>query len=189
MHIEKLENLVPQEIDVRLIQTSVTNINPLQITGGNYAKRAPACLLEPKLGDIVICSRSGSDIYIISILERQEPSTPLSIDSSSGFLFQSPDIKFISKSHVIEAAQMTVNVGLIKKIADRVEENIHYMHSIIDSFFLQAKQSMRRIEDTDFTQSGHVSIDSKTITQLHGEVTLVSGENLVQLQSQQVHIG
>jgi hypothetical protein len=111
------------------------------------------------------------------------------VQFTTGLEIQAPRIRFVSESHEIVAHQLTIHASLLKRFVDRLEETIKHAHSMIDSIFLQAKKSFRRIEDTDNTKAGHLMMESATIAQLHGEVTLVSGEKLVQLQSQQIHMG
>jgi hypothetical protein len=87
------------------------------------------------------------------------------------------------------AEHVEVNVGVLKRIADRVDETVEYLSSTIGTFFMRAKRSIRRIDELDETRAGHLRLESPALVELHGAVTAVSGEKLIRLQGKQIHMG
>jgi Protein of unknown function (DUF3540) len=189
MQIENLQQLSPPEMEVKIIQSTVIQLNPLTIQSGRIANCSMECFIQPQVGDTVICSVSQNDTYILQVIHRQLNVDNIVLNFAKGIEIQSPKIRMVSETHEILTHQFTIHANILKRFVDRLEESIQNVHSIIDSIFLQAKKSFRRIEDTDNTRAGHLLLESNTIAQLHGEVTLVSGEKLVQLQGQQIHMG
>ena len=189
MQIENMQKLVPQEVEIQMVQSTVIHLNPLTIQSGRIAKCSVGCLIQPQLGDTVICSASQTDVFILQVVQQHAGAEEVLVQFATGLEIQAPSIRFVSESHEIVAHQLTIHASVLKRFVDRLEETIKHAHSMIDSIFLQAKKSFRRIEDADNTKAGHLMLESTTIAQLHGEVTLVSGEKLVQLQGQQIHMG
>jgi hypothetical protein len=54
---------------------------------------------------------------------------------------------------------------------------------------MRAKRSIRRVEELDETRAGHLRLESPTLVEIHGEVTAISGEQMVKVQGQQIHMG
>jgi hypothetical protein len=54
---------------------------------------------------------------------------------------------------------------------------------------MHAKRSIKRVDELDETHAGHLRLESQTLVELHGAVTVVSGEELVKFQSKQIHMG
>ena len=84
---------------------------------------------------------------------------------------------------------MTVNVGVLKRIADRVDEVLQYFSSSIETMFVHAKRSIKRVDELDETRAGHLRLESPSLVEVNGAVTIVSAEKLVKLQADQIHMG
>lgn len=190
MDFDNIKHLVPPETSVRLLQSTVIGLEPLRITSGLAARRAASCLVSPELGDTVLCcADDNGQATILAVIERQAPNLPLQLHTSCPISLQAPEFHFTSQVFNIDSTEMTVNVSLFKRIADRVEDVVEYLNLNVNSLFTRAKRSIKHVEDIDDTRAGHLRLESDTIAHLHGEVTVVSGEKLVQLQSQQIHMG
>jgi hypothetical protein len=99
MDIENIKRLVPVEITVEFVQSTIIALDPLKITRGLPARCAPSCLVTPQLGDTVICSIAANQpATILAVVERQANKTPISIQSESAIHFASPGFHFVSDS-------------------------------------------------------------------------------------------
>jgi len=63
------------------------------------------------------------------------------------------------------------------------------LSSSVGTLFMRAKRSIRRVEELDETRAGHLRLESPTLVEIHGEVTAISGEQMVKVQGQQIHMG
>ena len=183
------KNLLMQEQAVEIIRSTVIDVSPWRISRGSLASCAASCLIQPRLGDTVLCMVAEGQAVILSVIERSEPELPSVIDSSAAIEIRSPQISFLSQTVDIHADQMTVNVGVLKRIADRVDEVLQYFSSSIETMFVHAKRSIKRVDELDETRAGHLRLESPSLVEVNGAVTIVSAEKLVKLQADQIHMG
>ena len=89
----------------------------------------------------------------------------------------------------VQADQVDNNIGVLKRLIDRVDDAIDFLSTRIGTLFMHAKRSIKRVDELDETHAGHLRLESPTLVELHGAVTVVSGEELVKFQSKQIHMG
>lgn len=184
-----LEKLSVEEKSVELVRSVVIRLDPLQIMRGVQASRAASCLLEPRLGDAVLCMVLDGQAVILSIIDRLEPELASVIDSTTPLEIRSSEINLISQKVGIEAEHLNINVSVMRRIVDRLDDVIQYFSSSVETIFIHAKRSIKRVDELDETRAGHLRLESPTLVEMHGAVTAVSGEELIKLQGKQIHMG
>ena len=190
MDFTDLESLAAENIAVTLLQSTVTSIDPLCIKGGIRAKPAASCLVRPDLGDIVMCTSSHHGMsHILAVLERSQPEQTMTICSDSEVELQFPKIGLISEEIDVVADRANVNLRIFSRIAERIDDTVEFLSSSVGTLFMRAKRSIRRVEELDETRAGHLRLESPTLVEIHGEVTAISGEQMVKVQGQQIHMG
>ena len=191
MDFADISKLAATECAVTLIQSTVIALEPLRLQSGVAARCAASCVIKPQLGDSVLCSipSNGDCATILMVLERFEPELPLVMESSSALEMRFPQMSVLSERVEVVAEHVEVNVGVLKRIADRVDDTVEYLTQTIGTFFMRAKRSIRRVDELDETRAGHLRLESPALVELHGAVTAVSGEQLIRLQGKQIHMG
>lgn len=185
----ELEKLTVEEKSVELVRSVVIKLAPLQIIRGVMATRAASCLLAPRLGDTVLCMILDGQAVILSVIDRLEPELPSVIDCLEPLEIRSSEINFLSQKIEIEAEQLNINVGVMRRIVDRLDDVIQYLSASVETIFTHAKRSIKRVDELDETRAGHLRLESPALVEVHGAVTAVSGEELIKLQGKQIHMG
>ena len=106
---------------------------------------------------------------------------PISIDS--------PYLNLTATKIEVVAEEMASNIGMLKRLITHAEDIVGSLVASYDRIFVRANSSIRRVEELDELSAGHVKIDSPALVEISGEVTTISGEELIKMQGQQIHMG
>ena len=190
MDISSTNNLSAVDAQLIFMQSTVVKVNPLQIKNGVSASLATSCLVEPELGDSVVCTTSSSgEVFILSVLKRLNPETPLLISTKNPISINAPSLHLIASKIDVVAEEMTSNIGVMRRLITHAEDIVGSFVASFDRIFVRANSSIRRVEELDELIAGHVKIDSPALVEISGEVTTISGEELIKMQGQQIHMG
>lgn len=189
MDIQNTENLAVVDSSANLIKTTIIAIEPLRIKGNILAKRSVSCLIEPRIGDTVLCAQPDNHTYILAILERLEPEKETLIYSEAPILLQASSMMVHAEEVQLISERVDCNIGSLKRVIQTVEELVGNCRASFGTFFMFAKRSVRRIDELDETRSGHLKLESPTLVEVNGAVTAISGEQLIKMQSKQIHMG
>ena len=190
MDIQNTDNLAAIDSTANLIKTTIIAIEPLRIKGNTLASCSVSCLVEPRIGDTVLCALSNNErTYILAILERLEPEKQTLIHSDAPFLLQASSVMVNAEEIQLISDRVDCNIGSFKRVVQTVEELIGNCVVSFGTFFMFAKRSIRRIEELDETRSGHLKLESPTLVEINGAVTAISGDQLIKMQSKQIHMG
>ena len=190
MDILNTENLSAIDSEVVLIKTTIIATEPIRVKNNMPAIYATSCLVQPRIGDTVLCAMANEDkAYILSILERLEPQKETLIYSEGPLLVQATKLMVASEEIELIANQVDCNIGTLKRMIETVDDFIGNCRASFGTFFMFAKRSIRRIEELDETRSGHLKLESPTLVGVSGAVTAISGEELIKMQSKQIHMG
>lgn len=190
MDLSNTHVLSATDTELTFTKTTVIKVQPLQVKGGIPATLAPSCLIQVQVGDSVACAFSAQGpAYILAILERLDPSSDLVLSADSPISVQAPQINLAASKLNLVADELVINVGLLKRLIERAEDVVGSLVASFDSIFIRAARSIRRVEELDELSAGHVKIDSPALVEISGEVTTIAGEELIKMQSQQIHMG
>jgi hypothetical protein len=190
MDIPNTENLSAVEKSANIISTTIISESPLRIKGGIAASCAVSCLVKPRIGDQVLCAISAhGEVYLLAILERQEPEKETLIYSEAPLQVQTPYLTLTSEQMDLISERVDCNIGTFKRIVQTVEDTVGNCMANFGTFFMFAKRSVRRVEELDETRSGHLKLESPVLVELSGAVTAISGDELISMQSKQIHMG
>lgn len=190
MDISNVNDLSAVDAELLFMHSTIIKVNPLEIKNGVPATLAASCLAQPEVGDTVACvTTSNGDVFILSILKRLKPDSDLMISLSTPVSLSSPRIHLAAQQIDLVANEMTSNIGVLKRLIGHAEDIVGNLVASFDKIFIRANSSIRRIEDLDELSAGHVKIDSPALVEISGEVTTISGEELIKMQGQQIHMG
>jgi hypothetical protein len=189
-HLEIQELSAPDQ-RVSLVQTTVVSVGPYKIKNGSLARVATSCLVTPSVGDSVLCAHAENDTQatILAVLVRLQPELPLIIAPEAALELQVNEITLVTGQAHLVASKVNVSIEVLKRVVNRIDEVVDYASSTFGSLFVRAKRSIKRVQELDEVQAGHIKIESPTLIEVHGSVTAISAEHLIQMQSKQIHMG
>ena len=182
---------------------------------GEYrAKRAVSCLLEPEIGDTVaLLTTQAGACYVTAVLEREPEVTnrivvegDLEVQLSTGkltFAAQEGVNLLAAKEVSISAGALRVNAREGNLILERISllggfataelEKIKVvagsLDQVLDRFSQRVKRSFRKVEELDQVKAEHIDYAAASSMSLHAQNALVTAEELVKVDGEQIHVG
>lgn len=183
-------------------------------SGEIEAKRAASCLLEPAPGDMVIVATGGAgQAYVLAVLEREEGAPGrivldgnldlqvrrgrFAVAADEGVALVSPkDVSVVSSSVNVRAITGEVALQTFSFLSTFVRAEVEKakllagsLDSVLDRFSQRVKRAYRVVEESDHLRAERVDYAAKETMSLHGGNTLVTAEELVKLDGEQIHVG
>ncbi len=178
------------------------------------ARRAISCLVAPMVGDrVLVTVEEGGDAFVLAVLDRATEA-PTSIEADGDIAIRAASgkvtiaaqdgVNVVSPSPVhIAASEVSVTAALgrlrvealevlgqaVKAEFGRVKVLATSIDSVLERFTQRARYSQRRVEGVDQVQAGHIDYAAAGNAHFRGENAIVSAEDLVKMNADQVHIG
>lgn len=178
------------------------------------ASVAPSCLLVPVVGDkvLLVTDTQGGD-YVLAVLERSAGQTATlrfsgntEISSTSGTLTLSgrdgvaltsarelsltaTTLRAIAISGDITVESMSIVGGAWRSCVDSVKSVGRTLDSVLDRCHQRVARSYRQIDEIDQVKAGQIDYQADTSLQLHAKYALVTADDLVKVDAEQIHLG
>lgn len=182
---------------------------------GEYrAKRAVSCLVEPEVGDTVaVLTTATGTCYVTAVLERQAGATSrivadgdleiqlrdghFSVAAQEGVnLLSSGEVSIVGGSlrvHAQEGNVVLERLSFLGAFARAEVEKIKIaagsLDQVLDRFSQRVKRSFRHVEELDQVKAEHIDYSAKSSMSLHAENALITAEELVKVDGEQIHVG
>jgi hypothetical protein len=182
---------------------------------GDYrAKRATSCLLEPELGDTVALLTTQAGVcYVIAVLEReagatgrivadgdleiQLPAGQFTVAAQEGVsLLAARDVAIVAGALRVNAREGNLvleRLSLLGSFATAELEKIKVvagsLDQVLDRFSQRVKRSFRKVEELDQVKAEHIDYTARSSMSLHAQNAVVTAEELVKVDGEQIHVG
>jgi hypothetical protein len=161
------------------------------------ARQAFSCVVAVQVGDVVaafldaqrqcwvmaVLERSGAQDVVLQSQGKLELSAP-TVSANARELLQlaAPQVRLSCEQADAMGERLNLVGGTVKAIGAALS-------TLFDRVHHHSKQYMRSTEGLDRTQAGHMELQARQLLQIHGEHTLVEGEQLVKARGAQIHFG
>ena len=161
------------------------------------ARQAFSCLVAVQAGDTVaallddrrqwwvmtVLERSGAQDVVLQSQGRLELSAPtVSANAREVLHMAAPQVRLSCEQADVMGERLNLVGGAIKAIGATLS-------TLFDRVHHHSKQYMRSTDGLDRTQAGHMELQARQLLQVHGEHTLIEGEQLVKARGAQIHFG
>jgi hypothetical protein len=178
------------------------------------ARRAASCLLEPDVGDRVLVARVEGAAWVLAVLERANPAAPARVSTGASMELRAPDgrialaaqegidlvtardLRAVAGGLDVSAGDATMALDRLTFLAETVRAEIERVrlatsriHTDADEVSLHTKRSFRRVEEHDQVRSGSIDYAAQKLAQVTARTLLVTADDLVKLDGEQVHVG
>jgi hypothetical protein len=178
------------------------------------ARRATSCLLEPLVGDkVLLVTDMENGDYVLAVLERDAGrmstlSLPgdaqikletgrLAVSARDGIgMASAREIAMQSASLKVEALKGDVTVHDLSLVGeawrscvDRVKSVGRSFDSILERCHQRVARSYRVVDEMDQVKAGQMDYQADTSLQMHAKYTLMTADELVKLDGEQIHLG
>jgi len=177
------------------------------------AERAVSCLVAPEIDDEVLISGVGSQCYVLAVLRRHS-GAPVRLSAEGdlcvgledgAFEVNAPGgIHLVSKQAVsvtskrvdISGAAGRFAIGSLTMLGTLLESRLENLEvvvggidAVIERVVERVKRSYRFVEETDQVEAEHVDYAAKKTMSLRAENALITAQELVKVDGDQIHVG
>jgi hypothetical protein len=187
----------------------------VETTTGKYkARRAVSCLVAPEPGDrALVAALDDGTVYVLAILER-EAGQPTAISVEGDLMVQLPNGRFsvaaqegvnlISGENVeivagglkVNAARGSFAIEQLSFLGTLLQANIEKaklvagsLDSTLERWSQRVKRSYRFVEEIDQVRADQIDYSAQKSLSLHSRNAMVTAEELVKLDAEQIHVG
>jgi hypothetical protein len=207
----KLVTLFQQYGEVTKIGPTITVLTDMTVfeTG-----RAASCLLEPMVGDkVLLVTDTEGGGYVLAVLERISEGAAilnfpgdteirthtghLKISARDGIGMQTPGALTMQAATLkLDALQGDITVQNLSLVGDawrscinRVKTVGRTFDSILERCHQRVSRSYRVVDEMDQVKAGQIDYNAETTLQLHAKYALVTAQELVKVDADQIHLG
>ena len=178
------------------------------------ALRAPSCLLQPEVGDkVLLVTDTEGDDYVLAVLVRaglrgaqltlpadtdmQTQGGTLKISGRDGLALQSAHQVSVQAAQLrVDALQGDVTIHHLSIVGeawrsciDTVKTVGRSFDSVLERCHARVSRSYRQVQELDQVKAGQIDYQADTSLQLHGKYALVTADELVKMDAEQIHLG
>ncbi|MRG90395.1 DUF3540 domain-containing protein [Polyangium spumosum] len=183
--------------------------------GGNYrARRAKSCLLAPEVDDtVLLVVIEGQAAYVLAVLEREDgatsrivldgdvelkaPSGRIGMAAQEGIgLVSGKEVSVVSGSVEIRSVSGNVvleRLSLLGTLVSAELGKVKLFAGVVDSALerlsQKVKRSYRTVEEVDQVRAERIDYAAQKNMSLRGDNTLITAEQLVKVDGEQIHLG
>jgi hypothetical protein len=206
---------VSEEIG-EVVRVDPASVSVRTALGVVHAGRAVSCLVEPLCGDrVLLASEEHGASFVLAVLERAEGArAPTRISVQGDLELSTPRGKLavttqdgleLASAAPVRITAPTIDVSAIEgRLAfqvldlfastlraelDKVKAFASKVDAVLDRLRLRARSSLRTVEELDQVRARHIDYAARGNAHLRGENTLVTAEDLVKVNADQVHLG
>jgi hypothetical protein len=176
------------------------------------ARRATSCLVDPVVGDRVLCAEEEGGGFVLAILERATDAP--TVIATTGDLELAPRGKLTVTAptgvHVATAREMTLTSTSLEVVTEqasvvwkalqvagrtlraevaRLEVVSEESTSITGRLMQRAKRAFRVVDQVETLRAGQVDVLAETNLRMHGQTALVTSDDLVKVDGKQIQLG
>lgn len=178
-----------------------------------HARRAVSCLVEPEVADRVLAGDVGGEVFVLAVLERQEgaPATlahdgdlrirldrgRCEIEAQRGVGITSPaDVSVVAATANLRAVDAGVAVSRLSLVGRLVQAEVEKvklfgesLDTVVERTSQRVKRAYRIVEEMEQLRAGAVDYAARAVMRLHGKNTVVTSEEVVKVDANQIHMG
>ncbi|MCK6592164.1 MAG: DUF3540 domain-containing protein [Polyangiaceae bacterium] len=179
------------------------------------ARRAFSCLVEPLEGDrVLVAVEASGRAYVLAVLERTREGAKTTLRAEGDLEIQAPmgtcsiaaqeGVKIASPGEVsLTSGELSINalrgkvvmeklafvgqwvqgeLGKLKVLAESVD-------SVVTRVSERVARSYRTVDEIDQVKAGQMDYTAKEQIRMHAKNTIVTSDNLVKVDGDQIHFG
>ena len=181
--------------------------------GDVEAKRAASCLIVPAVGDSVLLVSTERGAFVTAVLEREPGAkSTIALDGDLELrlekgrfavaaqegvdLVSGKDVSVVASGLRVNAVEGNVVLQRLSFLGGAVRAELEKLKLVASTFDAtlerlsqKVKRSYRSVEELDQVRAGSIDYTAKSVMSLHAENALVTAEELVKVDGEQIHLG
>jgi hypothetical protein len=182
-------------------------------SGDHDARRAVSCLVAAEVDDVVLLARTPEGAFILAVLSRERdaattlavpgdlavrvPDGRLTLAASAGVdLLSAEEVAVTSGAVRVNAVEGSVVLqglsflgDVVRAEIDRVKLCAQAFDSVVERLTQKVQRSYRTVTETEQLRAERIDYTAEKVMSLHAEHALVSADELVKVDAEQIHLG
>lgn len=183
-------------------------------SGEHEAHRAVSCLVAAEVDDVVLLARTPDEGgFVLAVLRRESeapttvavagdldvrvPGGRLTFAADEGVDIRSArEVEVISGKVRVTAGEGHVVLQGLSLISDAVRAEVdriklvgQSLDSVLERFSQRVQRSYRTITETDQVRARRIDYTAEKTASVHGEHAIVTADDLVKVDAEQIHLG
>jgi len=184
-------------------------------TGENVlrARRAASCLLAPLVGDKVLLVSDHDEAYVLAVLERAQANQAtlelpgdteiraaggrLRLSGRDGIGMETAsDVSLLATQLNVSAVQGEVLVNslsftgdFLRGCVERIKLVGRSFDAVLERCHQRVSRSYRQVDEIDQVKASQMYYEAKNTFSLHARNTVMTAEELVKVDAEQIHMG
>jgi hypothetical protein len=180
-----------------------------------HARRAASCLLEPVLGDkVLLLTGSAETAYVLAVLERADDSGKatlglpgdteirtaggrlrlaardgISMETASDVALLAAELNVSADKGEVLVNSLSFTGDLLRGCIDRIKLIGRSLDTAVERYFLRAQRSYRHIDETEQLRAANIHQEATQTLSMHAKNTLMTADELVKVDAEQIHMG
>lgn len=187
----------------------------VRLSGGErHARRAVSCLVEPEIDDrVLVALEPRGDAFILAILERR-PGAPATLTHDGDLnlrvgggklgivardgatLVTGADVSVVSNAVKVTATdgefvleRLGVLSSFVRAELGKTKVFGSTLETVVDRATQRVKRAFRFVEEIDQLRTKQLDYTAEQVMQLHAGNAVVTAEQLVKVDGEQIHLG
>jgi hypothetical protein len=161
------------------------------------AHRAASCLLEPAERDVVLAVRTGTDLYVLAILERpSETAATLSVPGADSVTVSQPHVAVRCDTLEVDADRTTLRSRVaqiagrtLSAVAEQLDVVARTLRRSADHEFSHAKTASRTVEGAESVTAGELMLEARSALTQRAGIVLVDAREEVRVNGERITMG
>jgi hypothetical protein len=176
------------------------------------AKRARGCLVEPEVGDVVLCAMLGASpasdaaaVFVLSVLEGSAGASVklaaegdleiasragrVAVKSAVGVEIAGGEVALLGRKGTVAMGELGILGRALRVEVTRAALVAEEVESLCARVLTRARQVLRFVETRDVTRAGSVEVKAQRSLVLRGERCVVAARAVAKVDGEQVHLG
>jgi hypothetical protein len=177
------------------------------------ARRAVSCLVEAEPADVVlVAGDEAGRAWVLAVLERDGAATCLSVDGDLDVRARGGAVRVLARDAIdlvssrrlslsapetsLSTAALGIMADTLSLVGDAVAARVEkarlestVVETLAERIFQKAQRAYRVIEELDQLRARRVDYKGEQVMALHGGNTVVTANELVKVDGDQVHVG
>ncbi len=161
------------------------------------ARRATSCLVEPAPGDTVLALDTGTEIFVLAILQRSSDSPAvLSVPEAASATLAQESLSIRCETLTVDAGTATLRSRVaraagqaLQAVAERLDVVARSLRRSADHEFSHAKTATRTVEGMETVTAGELMLEARTALAQRAGIVLVDAREDVRINGERITMG
>lgn len=164
---------------------------------GWHCRRAVSCVIAPQAGDTVLISAVDNQMWLLAVLERQNPASAAELSVQGDLHIASQGALSLSSEALnINAAKGECHISEMNYSGDKISAWVSLSRivgkraeSVWQTVTQISQQLFRTTRQMEHVRAGQLDMKAEDYLRMHAQNTVITSKAITKVDSEQIHMG